>query len=149
MRKPSRQGQGEVCLLHRVSLLSVPIRYQSPDDMPVSLFVSLCKRGLRLDLQARAIEILRTKVKRGLNIPQPTPVRELCKAPDKELIPAIELDGMPVTTVAIDTLAEFVFGKKRHELCEDCFAFVYSLQERAFGQLYKLTSSNRKKILSL
>ena len=80
-----------------------------------------------------------------LNISQAVSVSELSEAHHKELVPAIELDCMPVTFVAIDTLAEFIFGEERHKLCEDCFTLVHGLRETDQMPSRKLTSSNRKK----
>ena len=79
-----------------------------------------------------------------LNISQAVSVSELSEAHHKELVPAIELDCMPVTFVAIDTLAEFIFGEERHKLCEDFSTLVHGLRETAHMPSRKLTSSNRK-----
>lgn len=116
---------------------------------PITLLVSFCKGGFRHYLQARSIQVLRAKVKRCLNISQAASVRELSKAHHKELIPAIELDSVPVAFVAIHTLAEFIFGEERHKLCEDCFTLIHGLREAAYMPLRKLTSSNRKIIFAL
>ena len=43
-------------------------------------------------------------------------------------VTAIELDGGPVTFVAVDTLLEFVFVEERHDLNEDCFSFIHGLR---------------------
>ncbi len=118
-------------------------------DTPIALLIGFCKGGFGHYFQSRPIQVLRAKVKCGLNISQAASVRELSKAHRKELVPAIELDGVPVTFVATNTLAEFIFGKERHKLCEDCFTLVHSLRETAQMPLRKLTSSNRKIILSL
>ncbi len=117
-------------------------------DTPISLLIRFCKGGLRHNLQPGPIQVLRAKVKCGLNIPQTASVCELSKAHHKELVPAIELDGVPVAFVATNTLAEFIFGKERHKLCEDCFTLVHSLREAAYMPLRKLTSSNRKIIFA-
>ena len=66
-----------------------------------------------------------------------------------QLVPAIELDCMPVTFVAIDTLAEFIFGEERHKLFEYCFTLVHGLRKTAQMPSRKLTSSNRKIIFAL
>lgn len=118
-------------------------------NTPITLLVRFCKGRFGHYLQARSIQVLRTKVKRGLNIPQTASVCELSKAHHKELVPAIELDSVPVAFVAIHTLAEFIFGEERHKLCEDCFALVHGLREAAQMPLRKLTSSNRKIIFAL
>ena len=116
---------------------------------PIMLLVRFRKGGLRHYLQARPIQVLRTKVKCGLNVSQTASVCELSKAHHKELVPAIELDGVPVAFVATHTLAEFIFGKERHKLCEDCFTLVHGLREAAQMPSRKLTSSNRKIIFAL
>ena len=54
---------------------------------------------------------------------------------------------MPVTFVAIDTLAKFIFGEERHKLYEDCFTLVHGLRETTQMLSRKLTSSNRKNLL--
>ena len=118
-------------------------------DTPITFLVRFCKGRFGHYLQARSIQVLRTKVKRGLNIPQTASVCELSKAHHKELVPAIELDSVPVAFVAIDTLAEFIFDEERHKLCEDCFTLVHGLREAAQMPLRKLTSSNRKIIFAL
>ena len=94
---------------------------------PFSLLVRFCKGGFRHHLQPGPVQILRSKAKSCLNISQAVSVSELSEAHHKELVPAIELDCMPVTFVAIDTLAEFIFGEERHKLCEDCFTLVHGL----------------------
>ena len=45
-----------------------------------------------------------------------------------DVVTAIELDSVPVTFVAVDTLLELVFVKERHDLSEDCFSFVLDLR---------------------
>ena len=68
------------------------------------------------------------EVKCSLNISQTGSVGELSKAHHHELVTAIELDGVPVTLVAVDTLLELVFVEERHDLSEDCFSFVHGLR---------------------
>lgn len=41
---------------------------------------------------------------------------------------AIELDGVTVAFVAVDTLLKLIFVEKRHNLREDCFSFVHDLR---------------------
>ena len=53
---------------------------------------------------------------------------ELSKAHHHELVTAIELDGVPVALVAVDTLLELIFVEDRHDLSEDCFSFVHGLR---------------------
>ena len=118
-------------------------------DTPIMLLVRFRKGGLRHHLQTRPIQVLRAKVKRSLDIPQAASVCELSKAHHKELVPAIELDGVPVAFVATHTLAEFIFGEERHKLCEDCFTLVHGLREVASLPFRKHTSSNRKIIFAL
>ena len=43
-------------------------------------------------------------------------------------VTAIELDGVPVTFVAVDKLLELVFVEERHDLNEDCFSFIHGLR---------------------
>ena len=116
---------------------------------PITLLVSFCKGRFGHYLQSGPIQVLRAKVKRCLNISQAASVCELSKAHHKELVPAIELDSVPVAFVAIHTLAEFIFGEERHKLCEDCFTLIHGLREAAYMPLRKLTSSNRKIIFAL
>ena len=54
-----------------------------------------------------------------------------------------------VTVISFDALAEFILGEERHNLCEDCFAFIHGLQELALMPFRKLTSSNRKIIFAM
>ena len=84
-----------------------------------------------------------------LNISQAVSVSELSEAHHKEQVPAIELDCMPVTFVAIDTLAEFIFGEERHKLCKDSFTLVHGLRETAQMSSRKLMSSNQIIIFAL
>ena len=53
------------------------------------------------------------EVKCSLNISQSSPVGELSKAQHHELVTAIELDVVPVTFVAVDTLLELVFVEEK------------------------------------
>lgn len=118
-------------------------------DTPILFLVRLCKCRFRHNLKSRPIQVLRTKFKSSLNISQATAISELCKAHYQKLISAIELYGMSVTIIPFDTLAEFILGKERHKLHEDCFAFIHGLQELALMPFRKLTSSNRKMIFTL
>ena len=96
-------------------------------DTPILLLVGLRKRGSRHHLKPGTIEVS-AEVKCSLNISQTSPVSELSKAHHHELVTAIELDGVPVTFVAVDTLLELVFVEERHDLSEDCFSFVHGLR---------------------
>lgn len=58
-------------------------------------------------------------------------VSKLSEAHHEDLVPAIELDCVLVAFIAIDTLAEFIFGEERNKLCEDCFTLVHGLRETA------------------
>lgn len=78
-------------------------------------------------LEPRTIEVS-AEVKCSLNISQTSPICGLSKAHHHELVTAIELDDVPVTFVAVDTLLELVFVKERHDLSEDCFSFVHGLR---------------------
>ena len=59
---------------------------------------------------------------------QASPVSELSKAHHHELVTAIELDGVTVAFVAVDTLLKLIFVEERHDLSEDCFSFVHGLR---------------------
>ena len=130
-------------------LQSEVVGQEAIDSTVSTLLVRFCKGRFGHYLQSRPIQVLRAKAKRGLNIPQTASACEFSKAHHKELVPAIELDCMPVAFVAIDTLAEFIFGEERHKLCEDCFTLVHGLRKAAQMPLRKLTSSNRKIIYAL
>ena len=45
-----------------------------------------------------------------------------------KLVTTVELDGVPVALVAVNTLLEFIFVEERHDLSEDCFSFVHGLR---------------------
>ena len=96
-------------------------------DMPVLLLVGLSQSGSGHHFDARPVEVS-AEVKCSLNISQTGPVGELSKAHHHELVTAIELDGVPVTLVAVDTLLELIFVEDRHDLSEDCFSFVHGLR---------------------
>ena len=96
-------------------------------DTPILLLVGLRKRGSGHHLDPRTIEVS-AEVKCSLNISQASPVGKLGKAHHHELVTAIELDGVPVTLVAVDTLLELIFVEERHDLSEDCFSFVHGLR---------------------
>ena len=96
-------------------------------DMPVLLLVGLSQSGSGHYLDARSVEVS-AEVKCSLNISQARPVGELREDHHHELVTAIELDGVPVTLVAVDTLLELVFVEERHDLSEDCFSFVHGLR---------------------
>ena len=96
-------------------------------DTPILLLVGLRQSGSGHHLDARPVEVS-AEVKCSLNISQTSSVSELSKAHHHELVTAIELDGVPVTLVAVDTLLELVFVKERHDLSEDCFSFVHGLR---------------------
>ena len=91
------------------------------------LLVGLRKRGFGHHLDAHPIPVT-TEVKCSLYISQTGPVGELSKAHHHELITAIELDGVPVAMVAVDTLLELIFVDERHNLGEGCFSFVHGLR---------------------
>ena len=107
------------------------------------------KRGFGHNLQSGTVQIMRAQIESRFNVPQSSPVSELGKAHHKKLVPAIELDGMSVASVALDTLAEFIFRNERHKLREDCFSFIHCLREMSLWSSCKLTCSNRKIILLL
>ena len=96
-------------------------------DTPILLLVGLSQSGSGHRLDARTVEVS-TEVKCSLNISQTGSVGELSKAHHHELVTAIELDSVPVTLVAVDTLLELVFVEERHDLSEDCFSFVHGLR---------------------
>ena len=118
-------------------------------DTPILLLVRFGKRGFGHNLQSGTVQIMRAQIESRFNVPQSSPVSELGKAHHKKLVPAIELDGMSVASVALDTLAEFIFRNERHKLREDCFSFIHCLREMSLWSSCKLTCSNRKIILLL
>lgn len=67
----------------------------------------------------------------------------LSKAHYHEQVAAIELDGVPVTVVAFDTLLELIFVDERHNLDEDGISFVHGLWMVSLERSAKLLSSNR------
>ena len=95
--------------------------------MPVLLLVGLSQSGFGHYLDARSVEVS-AEVKCSLNISQIGSVGEMSKAHHHELVTAIELDRVPVTLVAVDTLLELIFVEERHNLSEDCFSFVHGLR---------------------
>ena len=96
-------------------------------DTPILLLVGLCKRRSGHHLDTRPVEVS-AEVKCSFNVSQTSPVGELGKAHHHELVTTVELDGVPVALVAVDTLFEFIFVEERHELSEDCFSFVHGLR---------------------
>lgn len=118
-------------------------------DAPILFLVRFCKCRFRHNLKSRPIQVLRTKIKSSLNIPQATAISELCKAHYQKLISAIELYSMSVSFISFDSLAEFILGEERHKLREDCFTFIHSLQKSALMPCCKLKNSNRKIFLAL
>ena len=116
-------------------------------DKPILLFIRFCQGGFWHCLDTRMIKVRRTKVKRSLYISQPRPVRELSKAHYHELVTASELDGVPVTLIAVDALLKFICVYKRHNLCKYCFSFVHRLQNWLFIPSCKTVISNRKILL--
>ena len=148
-RKPSRQGLFSTSRQHKGPWLSLSEHSQSPDIYANLASLSLLQGWISALPYPGLVQILRAKAKSCLNISQAVSVSELSEAHHKELVPAIELDCMPVTFVAIDTLAEFIFGEERHKLCEDCFTLVHGLRETAQMPSRKLTSSNQKIIFDL
>ena len=55
---------------------------------------------------------------------------------------ASELDGVPVTLIAVDALLKFICVYKRYNLCKYCFSFVHSLQNCLFIPSCKTMISN-------
>ena len=43
---------------------------------------------------------------------------------------AIELGGVPIALVAVDTLLELLFVEERHDLSEDCFSLFIACEWR-------------------
>lgn len=43
---------------------------------------------------------------------------------------AIELGGVPIALVAVDTLLELLFIEERHDLSEDCFSLFIACEWR-------------------
>ena len=117
-------------------------------DTPVLLLVHLGKSRLGHNLKSRPVQVLRTKIKSSFNVSQTTPVCVLSKAHNQELVTTVEFDGMPVALVAIDTLAELIFGEKGHKLRENCSSFVHGLRESDSLPVCKLTTSSNQKIIS-
>ena len=99
-------------------------------DTPILLLVGLRKRGFGHRLDARSVEVP-AEVKCSLNVSQTSPVGELSEAHHHELVTAIELDGMAVAFVAVDTLLELIFVDERHDLRKDCFSLVHGLRTAA------------------
>ena len=116
----SFEDQFDLCNGYRVFKRKVLIA------MPILFLVSLRKRGSGHHLDPRTVEVS-AEVKCSLNISQTNPVGELSEAHPHELVTAIELNGVPVTHIVVDTLFELVFVKERHNLIEDCFSFVHGL----------------------
>ena len=99
-------------------------------DTPILLLIDFRKSGSRHYLDARPVEVS-AEVKCSLNVSQTDPVGELSKAHHHELVTAVELDGVTVAFVAVDTLLELVFVNERHDLSEDCFSLVHGLRMAA------------------
>ena len=100
-------------------------------DTPILLLVRFRQGGLGHCLESGPVQILSAEVKCSLNISQTRTVGELRKAHHQELVPAVELDRMPVAAVAVDTLLELVFVDERHDLREDGFTLVHDLRTAA------------------
>lgn len=105
-------------------------------DTHVLLFVRFGQGGFWHSLNTGTVKVWRTKVKCSLYVSQQGPVRELSKTHYHELVTASELDGVPVTLIAIDALLKFVYVYKRHNLCKYCFSFVLVYR---IGCLYLLS----------
>ena len=107
-------------------------------DTPVLLLVGLRKRGSGHHLESRTIEVS-AEVKCSLNVSQTCSVGELGDAHHHKLVTAIEIDSVPVTLVAVDTLSELVFVEERYDLSEDSFSLVHGLRAAAYFRTAKLT----------
>lgn len=68
------------------------------------LVVRFSQGGFRHYLDTRTVKVKRIKVKCSFYASQPGPVRKLSKAHYHELVTASELDGVPVTLIAVDTI---------------------------------------------
>lgn len=77
-------------------------------------------------LNAKTVKVDRIKVRCSLYVSWSESVRELIKLINMNLVTANELDGMPVTLIAVDILLKFIYVYKRHNLRKNCF-FLYSL----------------------
>jgi len=100
-------------------------------DTLILLLIRFCKRGLGHCFESRSVEVLSAEVKCSFNVSQTGTVGELSKTHHHELITAIEFNSVSVSLVGVNTLFEFRFIDKRHNLCEDCFSFIHSLQNAA------------------
>ena len=96
-------------------------------DTPILLLVGFRKRGFGHHLDACPIPVA-AEVKCSLYISQTGSVGELSKAHHHELVTAIELDGVSVSVVTVDTLLELIFVDERHNLGKDGFSFVHGLR---------------------
>ena len=112
---------------HRKALIDTPV-----------LLVGLRKRGPGHHLDARSVEVS-AQVKCSLNVSQTCSVGELGDAHHHKLVTAIEIDSVPVTLVAVDTLSELVFVEERYDLSEDSFSLVHGLRAAAYFRTAKLT----------
>ena len=148
-RKPSRQGLFSTSRQYKGPWLSLSEHSQSPDIYANLASRSLLQGWISTSPSTRTGTDPESKGEELSQYLSSRSVSELSEAHHKELVPAIELDCMPVTFVAIDTLAEFIFGEERHKLCEDCFTLVHGLRETAQMPARKLTSSIRKIIFAL
>ena len=94
---------------------------------PIFLLIGLCKGGLWHHLDARPIEVA-AEIKCRFYVPQTRPISELGKAHHHELVTNVELDGVTVAFIAVNTLLELIFVNERHNLRKDGFSFVHGLR---------------------
>lgn len=100
-------------------------------NTPILLLVRFCEGRPGHRLESRPIQILSAEVKCSLDISQSRTVGELREAHHQELVPAIELDRVTITAIAVDALLKLVFVDERHDLREDGFTLVHDLRMAA------------------
>ena len=91
---------------------------------PISanLLVRFYEGGPGHRLESRPIQILSAEVKCSLNVSQFRTIGELREVHHQELVPAIELDCVSITAIAVDVLLKLVFVDERHDLRKDGFS---------------------------
>ena len=104
-----------------------------PSQLPAPALAGCCQKfGVKvLAAGAAFMETAQSAACTVMDIADTGTVGELRKAHYQELIPAVELDRMPVAAVTVDTLLELVFVDERHDLREDGFPLVHDLRTAA------------------
>ena len=104
--------------LSLICILCLPYQYLCKVliDTPILLSIGFDQGGFGDYLDTRTLKVSRIKVKCSLYVFQPGSVRELRKAHYHELVTVNELNGVPVTLIAVDALLTIISNRKFYHL---------------------------------